>query len=231
MLRGVNTSNHRITRLAYAALAVVDAGLAVAGPKGRRARWATKPLLMPLLHLATRPDRSNATSRGIAAAQALSWGGDVALMNPGRSAFLTGVGSFAGAHAAYIATFGRHRDQNAEWTDGGPKAAGAVWLVAAPLLGTAAARQDRTLGVPVAGYAAIIAGMAATASMLDRRLPGRAQVMAGAALFMLSDSLIGVQRFLRSEPSPALEAAIMLTYTGGQWCIAEGINQPTGATH
>ncbi len=46
--------------------------------------------------------------------------------------------------------------------------------------------------------------------------------MAGTSLFLLSDSLIGVQRFLLGRPSPTLESAVMGTYTAGQWLIADG---------
>ena len=68
--------------------------------------------------------------------------------------------------------------------------------------------------------------MAATAAVLPES-PGRGRIRAGAALFLLSDSLIGAQQFLRDEPHPALESAVMATYTAGQWLIADGVQLPT----
>ena len=50
----------------------------------------------------------------------------------------------------------------------------------------------------------------------------------GPSLFLLSDSLLGVQKFLRREPSPALESAVMATYTAGQWLISDGVRLATG---
>ncbi len=55
--------------------------------------------------------------------------------------------------------------------------------------------------------------------------PGRGRIQAGAALFLLSDSLIGAQLFLRDEPSPALDSAVMATYTAGQWLISDGVRR------
>ena len=72
--------------------------------------------------------------------------------------------------------------------------------------------------------------MAATAATLPES-PGRGRVRAGAALFLLSDSLIGVQQFMRDVPHPALESAVMATYTAGQWLISDGVRQSvTGTT-
>lgn len=210
----------------YAVCAVADAALAAGADRGNRGRLVTKPLLMPLLHAATRPQGPpDVLARSTAAAQLLSWCGDMALLGRGRGAFLAGVGSFAGAHVSYVAGFLSVRDPQASWRDAGPLAAGTVGLLLTPVLAGAAGRRDPGLSLPVAAYAAILAGMVASSTMVDRRLPSRAlrKIATGTGLFMLSDALIGVQRFLRQEPSPPLEAAIMLTYTAGQWCIADGV--------
>lgn len=78
--------------------------------------------------------------------------------------------------------------------------------------------------VPIAAYAGILTTMFATSTMLDRSMKpsARRRIVAGTSLFLLSDSLLGIQKFLRHEPSPALESAVMATYTAGQWLIAEG---------
>lgn len=218
-------------RTAYLALAALDSALA-ARPAARPARRVTKPLLMPALHLAFREKvrRSGARpgdrlTRATTAAQALSWGGDVALLGRGEAAFLAGLGSFFGAHVAYVAGFGRATEVHRLQHGAGSKAAAATWVLLAPVMATAAGRRDPKLRLPVAGYAAVLAAMFAAASSLDPVLPteARRKAVTGAALFLLSDSLLGAQRFLRSTPSPVLEAAVMATYTAGQWYLADGV--------
>ncbi|CAN5508422.1 hypothetical protein BH23ACT9_BH23ACT9_14860 [soil metagenome] len=99
----------RTLDVGYAATALLDALLAGRSPRGaRRLRVLTKPLLMPLLHARTRAatrERTDLLATGTQAAQLLSWGGDMALLGSGHRVFLSGVGSFAGAHACYIAGF------------------------------------------------------------------------------------------------------------------------------
>lgn len=220
--------NIRHTKLAYVALAVTDSLLAARGTTAaRRARLITKPLLMPTLSAAMRPavkGTPDGVERCISLAQALSWGGDVALLRKSEPAFLTGVASFFGAHVSYIAAFGTVRDFRARPTDPGPVAAAVSWVALAPLLATAAGRKDPKLRFPVAAYAGVLATMFATSTMLDRSLPARSRgkIVAGTSLFLLSDSLLGYQEFLRTTRSPLLEGAVMATYTAGQLLIADG---------
>jgi uncharacterized membrane protein YhhN len=88
----------------------------------------------------------------------------------------------------------------------------------------AAGRKDPTLRLPIAAYAGILSTMFATSTMLRRSIPANARrrILAGTSLFLISDSLLGVQDFLLKEESPTLEAAVMGSYTAGQWLIAEG---------
>jgi uncharacterized membrane protein YhhN len=212
----------------YLTLAGVDSYLAGRpGKSARRARLVTKPLLMPALAASTRlglGDQRKGLSRGVQAAQAFSWGGDVALLGRGEASFLAGVGSFFAAHLGYIGGFATAKDASAGAGDPGAKAAAAAWATAAPVMAVAAGRKDPNLRVPIAAYAGVLSTMFATSTMLDPRVhtSARHRIVAGTSLFLLSDSLLGVQKFLRQEPSPALESAVMATYTTGQWLIAEG---------
>jgi uncharacterized membrane protein YhhN len=214
--------------LGYLTLAAVDTYLAGREGKGaRRARFVTKPMLMPTLaastHLAAE-ERGGSLVRGVQAAQLFSWGGDVALLGKSERSFLTGVGSFFAAHVSYIGAFATARNPQARLSDTGPKAGAAAWLATAPLMAVAAGRKDPTLRVPIAAYAAILSTMFATSTILHPALSAaaRTQILAGTSLFLLSDSLLGVQEFLRKERHPALESAVMATYTTGQFLIAEG---------
>jgi len=216
-------------RLGYLALAALDTYLASRpGRAARRARFVTKPLLMPSLatatHLGTH-GRTDALLRGTQAAQLFSWQGDVRLLGTSRSSFHHGVTAFFLAHVSYIAAFSSARDPQASLTDSGPKVAAATWVTTAPIMAVAAGRKDPSMRIPIAAYGSILASMFATSTTLRRSLPAvaRHKVRAGTTLFMVSDSLLGVQKFFRDERSPALEAAVMATYTAGQWFIADGV--------
>lgn len=218
-----------LAKAGYVALAALDSTLATrSSAAARRTRYLTKPLLMPALatatHLATE-GRQDPLVRGTLAAQACSWGGDIALLGRSRPAFLAGVGSFFAAHLAYISAFTTERDPGAALTDPGPKAAATAWLVCAPVMAVAAGRKDASLRVPVAAYGSILAGMFATSTTLRRTIPAtaRRQVVVGTSLFLLSDTLLGLQEFFRDEPSPVLEGAVMATYAAGQLLIASGV--------
>ncbi len=217
---------------AYGALAVADSALAGrSDPAARRARYALKPALMPALGTAflhataarpaaTRADR--AARYATVAAQGFSWGGDVALLAPGRTAFLGGVGSFFGAHVAYLAAFaasGVRPDPRKAVT------AAKLWAATAPAMAFAAGRKDPELRVPVGAYATVLATMFGASTMLDQRSrpAARAAVRTGTALFLASDFLLGTRMFVLGERYPRLETAVMATYTAGQGLIAAGM--------
>jgi uncharacterized membrane protein YhhN len=217
----------------YIGLAATDTVLAGrTDHAARRSRFLVKPLLMPALavalHEGTRGSHDPAVRR-TTAAQAFSWGGDVALLGRGEKAFLAGVGSFFAAHVAYVAGFAAARPSSdaGPATAAGLKAAAALWLAAGPAMSWAAGRRSPRLAAPVAAYAGVLATMFGASTALDPALPRRARatVRAGTTLFLLSDTLLGVQDFLLPEPHPALERSVMATYTAGQGLIAWGVAQ------
>jgi len=204
---------------AYGVLAITDALLA-AGPPGRhRVRLVTKPLLMPVLaaRLAT---ESGSEARGVIAAQALSWGGDVALLKEGRRPLLAGLGSFLAAHLCYVAAF-RRRSSAPLLATPGRRRLLALCGVANAGMALAAGRADRTMAGPVAAYGAALATMVTSAAAVDADR-GRGPILTGASLFLLSDTLLGLRLFVVGEDSRALEGAVMATYTAAQWCIGAG---------
>jgi uncharacterized membrane protein YhhN len=217
-------SKSTLPAVGYVTVAAVDAILA-GRPEGRarQLRYLTKPALMPLLARATSRS-AQGTTRTLTAAQALSWGGDVALLGRGDRAFQAGLGSFLGAHLAYVTGFALRGDRVTAPPSAGVKAAGVVLLTTGPLMTWAAGRTDRELVAPVAVYSTALAAMFAAASRLDPALSPRARrtVQAGAALFLVSDTLLALQKFVLGRPVPALETAVMATYTAGQGLIAAG---------
>lgn len=220
------TGRHRWLTAAYAALSVADTALVGVGPRGRRLHYVVKPMLMPVLAagLVDGVDGADgAVVRRVLAAQGMSWGGDIALMGTSERQFLAGVGSFFGAHLAYVAAF-RALGSGSPTSSVAGRAVLALSSALVPANALLAARRDARFGGPVGVYGLVLTAMAASAAVLPESA-GRDRIRAGAALFLLSDSLIGAQQFLRDEPHPALESAVMATYTAGQWLISDGVRR------
>lgn len=129
----------------------------------------------------------------------LSLAGDVFLLLP-RNLFVAGLASFLLGHVAYIAGFGL--GEAWPWILG---VAVVAAVVGTPILRALLARGEKELVGPVVAYMAVISVMVACAIGT-----GDAVAIAGAALFMLSDSLIAWNRFVR--PLAWAPVTIMVTY-------------------
>ena len=239
-MSGVPRARALLPAAAYVGLSVADSLAAGRhSATARRSRYVLKPALMPALTTAfVRATRGRTPRPGTAvlvpgatAAQALSWCGDVALLGTGNRAFLSGVGSFFGAHVAYIAAFLSVRGEGTDRDTAGLEVALGLWLTAAPLMSVAAGRKDPALRGPVAAYATILCAMFASSRLLDPAMPrgARLTLQAGTALFLASDTMLAVQKFLLDEPVPVLESAVMATYTAGQGLIAAGAARAANA--
>ena len=215
---------------AYIGLAVADSVSAGSrGAAARRLRYLLKPMLMPALSAAFLDASRGRTEhpvllKGTAAAQAFSWGGDVALLGTSERSFLSGVASFFGAHVAYVAAFTSVRRPVVDLRADLRLPLG-LWLTTAPVMSVAAGRKDPALRAPVAAYATILSAMFASSRLLHPAVPPRARraVQAGTALFVVSDGVLATQAFLLHERRPALDAFVMATYTAGQGLIAAGV--------
>jgi uncharacterized membrane protein YhhN len=188
-------------KIAYAVLAGADALLA-ATDRGS-ARRVTKPLLMPVLaSTADGPSRR---------ALALGWGGDVALLGKGDAAFTAGLASFLASHVAWVAAL-RGRD------GGGllrrRPAAAVPYVVAWAGLNAYLWSRTGKDRLPVLAYSGALAAMALTA--LDT---GDGPTATGGGLFLLSDSLLALERF-GDVHLPAHEGLVMATYTAAQALLA-----------
>jgi uncharacterized membrane protein YhhN len=189
----------------------------------RRAWLVGKPFLMPAIAARFASKPRGPGFRRVLAAQGFSWGGDVALMVEGRRPFLAGLGSFLVAHVAYISAF-RSRSSVPLLSSPGRRR----FLLGGALLSggmaLAAGHKDPKLAVPVAAYGATLATMVVSAAAIDHDR-GRGLVLPGAALFLLSDTLIGVRMFLGGDRYPAVEAGVSATYVAAQLCISEGMTR------
>ncbi|PWC08027.1 hypothetical protein DF223_01315 [Mycetocola zhujimingii] len=196
----------------FVALSVVHLGALIGGLQPLAD--GTKPFLMPMLAVAVLCAdvlRFGRRAWLLLAALALSCVGDVALLSNSSTAFVIGLSSFLLAHLAYIVIFAGATGA------GRPRFWGLVyvaWLVA--LLLVLVPHLDALL-VPVIGYGFVIAGMAIAAT---RCAP---KVTVGATLFLLSDSLLAINRFVPDANLWQPGFLIMLTYIAGQALIAWGL--------
>ncbi len=185
----------------FVALAAADALLAGAGRD--RQRWLTKPLLMPALMAGS--------DHGSWPALALGGAGDVALLGSGDAAFTAGLACFLAGHLAWIQAL-RQRP-------------GGGWLRSRPALAVPYLAAFGTLNaylwprtgkdrVPVLAYSTALLAMSLAA--LDSGSPRTA---AGGALFLVSDTLLALERFAGIQ-LPAHEGVVMATYATAQALLA-----------
>jgi len=212
-------------KFAYVGVAALDTALSgAASPHAHRARMLTKPLLMPLLagSLATAPGSSSLRTP-VLAAQAAGWVGDVSLLSEKRKPFLIGTAAFALGHAAYVSGFARHRARTRLSEETSTKALAGIWAATAPMVALSAARRDRRLGLPVAAYSTTLTSMVISANRLSPATSPttRRLAAAGSLLFLASDSMLGLRKFVLPDPPEKLEAAVMATYTAGQFLLSE----------
>lgn len=208
--------------LPYLVLSVVHLGLLSIGPD-----WsvtATKALLMPALALAVvlaAPRPRGAASWLLVAGLGFSWGGDVALSFPGDGWFTIGLGSFLAAHLVYLALFlrlgrgaGEVRLRRHRRVPLWALVVYPVWFVAfLALLGP----HTGALLVPVAVYGLALGTMAALAA-------GNGPMLAaGGALFVVSDSVLRLGRFLPGYDFAWHDAVVMVSYLAAQGLIALGV--------
>jgi uncharacterized membrane protein YhhN len=186
----------------FVALAAADTVFAATGRA--RPRRLTKPLLMPTLMVG----RDRPTQRALAFGGA----GDIALLGSSEAAFMAGLASFLASHLAWIVVL-RQRHI------GGRLRARPV--LAAPYLAAFGGLNVYLWGrmgrdrIPVVVYSTVLLAMALAA--LDS---GSAKATAGGALFLVSDSLLALEKF-GDLHLPAHQALVMVTYTSAQALLAD----------
>ncbi|MCY1285487.1 YhhN family protein [compost metagenome] len=175
----------------------------------------SKPLPVIALLLWLRGAPAGAYRRWVVIGLLLSLLGDILLAWP-TDLFVFGLGAFLLAHLAYLAAYLGDTRRLA------PFALLLAVLSGAAIFSLLASRGLGPLLVPVALYALTISAMLwrALARLGNPLVERRSAWLAagGAALFVLSDSLIGLNRFV--VPFVGAHYAIILTYWLGQWGIA-----------
>ena len=216
-------------QLAALEVLLLDAAVlaTLASVPGGVAFWWLKPLpmLLGIAFVLQRAWRLGPLQRSdvlLACALLASLAGDVLLMLPGNF-FVPGLAAFMAAHLAYLAMlrqgqpwFAHRRALAAVLTIGG-----LMFLVLAPTLW-----PQPVLAGAVLAYVLVISLMCAQAL-------GRASVLQdeaarwlalGACLFMLSDSLIAINKFL--TPLPLASVWVLSTYFAAQMLIMHNARPP-----
>lgn len=187
-----------------------------------------KPALLPLLlvyYVVSARTSGASMSMLVMSALVLSWLGDVLLMGEGQSFFIFGLVSFLLAHLTYIFAYRQHQQaDDSKALRGIQKIRFGFPLVFAGV-GLVMILYPRLsdLRIPVMVYAGVITVMTLTGLFRFGKTNASsfAQVFAGAILFMMSDSLLAVNKFL--EPLAYSGLWIMITYISAQFLIVRGL--------
>lgn len=159
----------------------------------------------------------------------LSFAGDVFLMltNKNNSFFMMGLLSFLAAHVFYIMAYRQHRHEDSSNSLRGVQrirfafpvvlAGTGLIIVLFPVL--------RDLKFPVMVYAGVLIVMVLTSLFRYGYTNAKSfgMVFGGAVLFLISDSVLAINRFLQPVPNGVL--VIMMTYIVGQFLIVKGLIQ------
>ncbi len=170
----------------------------------------TKPLLMPILmYMAW---KGGISSRIYFGALFFSWLGDVFLLFDGW--FIPGLAAFLLAHVAYILLF--RKEYRFSFT-----AILVFGLFSSGFLVFLYPSIPGDMRIPVVLYCTAITLMGIfSASRNTPSLLSYRYMVAGAALFIVSDALIAVNRFYVDLPHDSIY--IMTTYGAAQYLILEG---------
>lgn len=189
----------------------------------------TKPLLMPLLLIYFRNSMSGpVTSSFLLALFALvfSWVGDLLLMYQNYRAyyFIGGLGAFSIAQILYIISFAKARKEGTSWPSIMTKILYSLPFIFFGLVFLYYILPNaESLQIPVIVYASLLVLMVIMAALRVNSTSQKShnQVFFGALLFLFSDSLIALNKFLFPMDMPNL--FIMFTYILAQWNIVEGL--------
>jgi uncharacterized membrane protein YhhN len=217
--------------LVYILIAVLEVGAEATG--NDMLRFITKPLLMPALILyfyGVTQNSFNQLHKLLIVAFVFSWFGDVFLMfvRFNELFFLAGLASFLITHVLYVVCFAK-----VAFKDKAALLPSKFWLLI-PLLAyfgilmySFFPNVPSEMQIPVAIYSATIALMVIFAINRYGRVNDKSfsLVFAGALLFMLSDSLIALNKFLFEGVLSFAGVGIMVLYISGQLLIAEGASK------
>ena len=191
-----------------------------------------KPALMVTLglHYWTLQREQNAVlSKSVVLAIIFSCAGDILLMFQGRGGnfFMFGLAAFLVAHIFYILTYRQHQSSDTSNELQGLQKIRYAFPIILSGTGLVVILFNRLgeMKIPVLLYSAVLTGMVLVALFRFGKTSSLsfALVFGGAILFMISDSLIAINKFL--EPLPMAGSWIMVTYIAAQYLIVTGLSK------
>jgi uncharacterized membrane protein YhhN len=142
--------------------------------------------------------------------------GDAFLVDPTESRFIGGLTSFLLGHLSYVVAFVALGVDESWWTVGGAAVVIAAFVIARDVLPSAQRRGGVGLAAPVATYMTVIGAMTVTGWST-----GCGLIAAGTAIFVCSDTMLAINRFVRELTWSRLP--VITTYHVGQFLIAAGV--------
>ena len=204
-----------------ACFALVD-WYAVAREDRRTETWA-KPLVLSSLLVVAVVLGATSSTAGVWLLVALVFGllGDVALLSDSLPRFRAGVAAFLVGHLAYVACFASLGLPMPAWSWAGLVVLAAALFATRGVVPATHRLEGPALSVPVAVYSAVIGAMLLCAWFTGVRL-----VALGASVFVVSDAVLSIDRFVR--PIPHARLILMVTYHVGQALIVAGVLTAVG---
>ena len=187
--------------------------------RARRREWASKPLVLALLLVTAWLGGAHDSTAGwwLLAALGLSLVGDVALLSDTDTRFVLGLGSFLLAHVAFVVAFAHLGMPRADLALVGlALVAGLAAVVGRRVVPAATREGGAALGAAVTAYMVVIATMVVAAWATGHPL-----VALGATVFMVSDAVLAMDRFVSQRRFGSL--AVMVTYHLGQVLLVVGV--------
>lgn len=216
----------RLKLLIYTAIVVAEIACGYAG--FWQGVYFFKPLIMLSLLIWTRDYLK--IYPGLWIGMWFGLGGDVFLMIRGKDLFVAGLGSFLIMQICYIVAFGKSLTpdgkaalRTAWWRLALPFAIYGLSFLAILYQPIACNAASKGLWVPVVAYSVCLCSMGVAAAFRKGSVNDSSYswVLAGAVLFILSDSTIALNKFLQHFDMASL--LVMTTYGAAQWLIVWGI--------
>jgi uncharacterized membrane protein YhhN len=192
--------------------------------------YIAKPFLLPALFVLVVVNTPAGTEKKILlAALFFSWLGDMFLLFENKNSlfFIFGLASFLITHILYIIYFLRQRSNKISLLKKQPFFFAAVLVYGISLVWLLFPHL-KSLKFPVVVYAAVICAMMLCSLHIFYKVKKAASALfvTGALLFVISDSLLAVNKFY--APFTLAGVYIMLTYCAAQYFIVKGfIKQQT----
>ena len=202
--------------VATGVLALVDWWAVASGRRGVE-RWAKPAVMVALASVALALGAADsAGGRWVLVALALGLVGDVALLGDSDPRFLAGLGAFLLGHLAWVAAFVAVGLEAPTLALLGLLVVAVALALGRKIVPGAHHEGGAALAAPVVAYMAVIAAMALTGWATGRLLVGL-----GAALFVVSDTVLGLGRFHRERP--LTRPVVMVTYHVAQMLLVAGL--------